>query len=116
MKGTGLQMKKNDEIYAIGLGCIAEDTHNQVKYLNISRVAGYYFEKEDAIGSVRKNNGDINEAGAYPYAIVERIEPGIYQMAGSDNRWLFLFNENTGEYDPVEFPEFAAHMCGFTIG
>ena len=79
------------------------------------RLVGYFFDKDDAINHVKENVCDIWET-CYNYAIVEGVKPGFYEPADKEDRWLFKFNHETGEYEQIEEPGEMAHLCGFTIG
>jgi hypothetical protein len=71
------------------------------KFIEIgsSRTVGYYKNKKDAIDTILENCGDIWET-IYTYAVVERIEPGLYPIA--DERWFFKWNMDTRQYEPIE--------------
>lgn len=64
-----------------------------------SRTVGYYADKKDAIDTVLENRCDLWET-IYTYAVVEYIEPGLYSIASE--RWFFKWNNETGQYDPIE--------------
>jgi hypothetical protein len=64
-----------------------------------TRTVGYYTNKKDAIDTVLENCGDIFEF-TYTYAVIEYIEPGIYNPA--TERWFFKWNDETKQYDPIE--------------
>lgn len=63
------------------------------------RTVGYYTNKEDAINTVIENRCDLWET-IYTYAVVEYIEPGLYQLA--EERWFFKWNMDTEAYEPIE--------------
>lgn len=48
-----------------------------------TRVVGYFLDLEDAVECVEGNWGDLYEAGYYKYAVIEDVEPGIYQSIHS---------------------------------
>lgn len=64
-----------------------------------SRTVGYYTNKKDAIDTVLENCCDIWEH-IYTYAVVEHIEPGLYNPA--TERWFFKWNNETLQYEPIE--------------
>jgi hypothetical protein len=64
-----------------------------------ARTVGYYDNKKDAIDSVLENCCDIFEA-TYTYAVVEYIEPGLYNPA--TERWFFKWNTQINQYEPIE--------------
>jgi hypothetical protein len=46
-----------------------------------SRCVGYFETYSEALECVQNNSLDIAENGYYPYAVVERIRPGLYPDA-----------------------------------
>lgn len=64
-----------------------------------SRTVGYYTNKKDAIDTVLNNCCDIFEY-TYTYAVVEYIEPGLYNSA--TERWFFKWNDDIRKYEPIE--------------
>jgi hypothetical protein len=79
------------------------------------RCVGYFSKQEDAIHAVEGNAGDINEAGYYPYAVIEHVSEGLYQY-DQDPMW-FKFNDETEEYEISERPSFICkNFVGFGIG
>ena len=98
---TGLQKIEKDEEDWLDTGA--------------SRTFGYYSDLEIAKEQVRKNACDIREC-LYRYVLIEKIEEGLYQCCSKRNRWLYEFNENTEEYEPIEEPESMKGTCNFSIG
>ena len=79
------------------------------------RCVGYVSELKDAIEIVKNNSGDLNEAGYYPYAVIENIEEGIYQY-DQDPLW-FKYNSEIDKYEKSERPSFIpSNHVGFGIG
>lgn len=79
------------------------------------RCVGYVSTLESALEVVTNNRCDINEAGEYPYAIIERINEGLYQY-DYEPLW-FKYNEKTHKYEASDRPEFIdSHLVGFGIG
>lgn len=64
-----------------------------------TRTVGYYTNKKDAVDTVLENCCDIWEH-SYTYAVVEYIEPGIYNLA--TERWFFKWNMDTLQYEPID--------------
>lgn len=81
-----------------------------------TRCIGYLASKKRAINVVTNNTGDLYEAGAYPYAVIERIEEGLYQY--DFNPLWFKYNRDTDEYEQLEKePDFInPKTVGFAIG
>jgi len=122
-----MSIAKHDAIYTI-MVCtkIAETIHKKTKEdgtivekptgfpdFGDCRVVGFYHEKDNAIDTVKQNGGDIYET-CYDYAIVEKVEPGLYSCA--TERWVFKHNRETDGYDLIDEPAILKHACGLTIG
>ena len=63
---------------------------------------GYYRNREDAVRAVHKNVTDIHET-IYPYAIIERLEPGLFPVP-KEREWFGWDEEKDGFYE-IETPE-----------
>lgn len=81
-----------------------------------SRCVGYVTSLEEAKDIVENNRYDLNEAGCYPYAVIENIPAGIYHY-DFEPLW-FKFNDETEKYDEIDFsPDFIEQpTVGFAIG
>ena len=80
-----------------------------------TRCVGYLTSLEKAIEVVRSNKCDIYEAGAYPYAVIENIEEGLYQH--DLNPLWFTWNNEKKEYIGSDKPHFIEdYYVGFAIG
>lgn len=80
-----------------------------------ARCVGYFSNIEDAIDLVKNNSCDINEAGYYPYVVIENIAEGIYQY-DSHPVW-FKYNDAIDEYEKSDRPDFIdGWYVGFGIG
>lgn len=64
-----------------------------------ARTFGYYETKDDAVEAVLGNYCDIFEC-CYTYAVVEYIEPGLYNLA--TEKWFFKWNDEKCQYEPIE--------------
>lgn len=68
-----------------------------------SRTVGYMYDKQEAIRLVESNACDLNEAGYYPYALVEEVPEGLYAMSRDlpfkDRVTWFKWNEKTESYE-----------------
>ena len=62
---------------------------------------GYYWRREDAVRAVHRNVTDMHET-IYPYAIIERLEPGLFP-APKERKW-YDRNEGKGGYCESEVP------------
>ena len=82
-----------------------------------SRCWGFYSNKKKAIKAVEENWTDMNEAGYYPYAVIEEIAEGLLQIYTSSKALWFKACYDNGycEYKKCETPEFAKGIVGWTI-
>ena len=78
-----------------------------------SRVVGFYHNFEDADESVKTNSCDINEY-SYDYALVEKVNPGLYPK--TIVMQYYKFNYNKRIYEPIAVLEELNMICNFTIG
>lgn len=80
-----------------------------------NRCVGYVSKLDEAIDIVKNNYADLNEAGYYPYAVIENVEEGIYRY--DQNPIWFKFNETMETYEKSERPSFIpSNHVGFGIG
>lgn len=108
----------NTSIYTVLLCSKLEDSKYGPEF-GATRLVGYYFDKEAAFRRVKANALDINEAGAYPYVIIEHVEEGMYEPATHGQRWFFECDKTSLPnltYREIEEPDFCKHFCGFSIG
>ena len=88
--------------------------------IEYQRSVGYYLEQSHAIDTVMNNIGDIYEWGAYNYALIEKIEPGLYQY-DVEPLWFSVEpvrKEKGIDYNikTVDAPDFAKNTVGFALG
>lgn len=103
-----------DFIYAI-MVCERMGVKNFLPDLGSSRLIGWYGIYETAVSAVMENWCGIDEC-CYDYALIEKIEEGLYRPANSNERWWFKYDHETNTYVPVEEPKEYEHYSGFTIG
>ena len=103
----------DNAIYTILVMEKLESDHLGWPVFGSTRVVGYYSSKEDAIECVKGNYGDIWET-CYNYAVVEKIEEGIYNA--TREREFFKYNEESDCYEPYIEPLFMEHIIGLTMG
>ena len=63
---------------------------------------GYYWNRETAVDAVHRNVTDMHET-IYPYAIIERLEPGLFPIP-KDREWFGWDEEKDGFYE-IETPD-----------
>ena len=82
-----------------------------------SRTVGYFENLKIAKKCVEENWGNIYEDGYYKYAVIEDVEPGLYQSCYSEP--LFFKWEGTvenGGYKEIQRPNELKGFFGFTLG
>lgn len=79
-----------------------------------NRCVGYFKSFDDAKRIILNNIGDIYECGYYPYAMIEKIEEGLY----SNSRIVTFFKWSSVKnmYIECKVPETFLHLAGFAIG
>lgn len=105
---------ENDYIYAITVMETIEE-RNRIPYFGDSRCIGFYFTYDDARDAVMNNYCDIWET-IYDYAIIEKIAPGFYNGASSDDRSTFKYDKDKDSYVPIDEPKILKHIYGIGIG
>ena len=74
------------------------------KYSFIVEAQGYFLDEETAIDYAVSNMGDINEAGAYPFAIVSSMPLNrVYAFCNECSHKLFKYNRETDKYEPLDW-------------
>ena len=63
---------------------------------------GYFWDKESAVDAVHRNVTDMHET-IYPYAIIERLEPGLFPVP-KEREWFGWVEEKDGFYE-IETPD-----------
>ena len=72
------------------------------------RTVAFYATKEGAIGAIEKNYGDLNEAGWYPWLVVEGLAANcIYPIVREAEDQIFFEwqGRGDGKWVPCEFPK-----------
>lgn len=80
----------------------------------LTAIPGWYSSKDKAFDAVRNNYCDIWET-CFNYALIEKIEEGLYNPATTD-RWWFKYNEADDQYELIDEPNCVRYECGFTMG
>lgn|SRR5690554_3614814 len=83
-----------------------------------SRCVGYYDNFKDADEVVKNNLGDIFET-IYNYAVIEKVEAGLYP-ACLERQFYKIHVENDDyrnvTYEPIDEPECVKCIVNFAIG
>ena len=103
-----------DFIYVVMM-CERMEVKNFFPDFGSSRLVGWYGAYETAVSAVMENWCGIDEY-CYDYALIEKIEEGLYRPANSSERWWFKYDQATDTYAPVEEPKEYEGYSGFTIG
>jgi hypothetical protein len=77
------------------------------------RCVGYFKEKEEAVYTVENNVCDIFEY-TYNYAVIERIEEGLYQVDIEPT--FFKYNFEKEAYEECEKPAIIGPYVGLCLG
>jgi len=79
-----------------------------------NRTIGFYYDFKTADEVVRKNGGDMNEAGCYHYVVIEEVEEGLYTYPR--NAYWYAWNHAKNEYERCEEPDQFKKIVGWGIG
>ena len=75
-----------------------------------SRTVGFFYNKEDAVGSVLTNACDIHE-DIYVYVVIEEVTEGIHYQVESE-KW-FVWEDG---YSPCSKPKHLKNVCNWSMG
>ena len=88
-----------------------------------SRCVGWFKSVEDAEKAVKENKMDFSESGSYKYAVIEKVEEGVYPFSSSDEqKWYKVEveqNENGIDdilYKECDVPIEYKNISNFSIG
>lgn len=103
-------------LYVIPAGAKNLDDIDWKKYKN--RTVGFYFTLEKAEECVRKDWGDLDEAGYYNYLVIERLREGLYPSVSlnPDHQLWFKHDRTEDKWVKTEKPECLSNIVGFGIG
>jgi hypothetical protein len=80
-----------------------EDEYDKFDVIKKHRAVAWSFKLDFLIEDVKNNACDINEAGHYPYAVIEEMYEGFYPTIVSEH-W-FKFDRETEKYIEIERPK-----------
>ena len=80
-----------------------------------SRAVGWFETFKDAEEIVIGNYGDIEEAGYYTYAVIEKVEPGLYRF-DLDAVWYKFRGRKKITAKRIKCPKKFKSLVGFGIG
>lgn len=66
------------------------------------RTVGYYFTQEKAIECLEKNWMDLNEAGYWPWAVIEKVEEGVYPLINDKQSLWFEYNRENKKWNKID--------------
>ena len=78
------------------------------------RPVGFYYDFDVADEAVRENSLDINEAGHYPYVVIEEIYQGMYYYPRKE--YWYEWDRKTEKYNHCEKPQRYGKIQGWSIG
>lgn len=81
--------------------------------LKKSRCVGYYNDKNDAIKVLNDNFGDLYECGYYNFAVIEKVEEGIYRY--DSNPIWFKWNKKKEGFFKTKKPACTKSLVGFCM-
>lgn len=79
-----------------------------------SRTPGFYHEFERAEQALKDNELDLNEAGYYPYAVIEEVYAGLYMFPRKE--FWYKWNQEKECYESTDKPERFKKTFGWGIG
>lgn len=79
-----------------------------------TRAVGYYETLEEAQEAVNDNNCDINEDEYYPYAVIEKVDSGIFTFPREE--WWYHWNNIKEGYVQIVKPDKFARICLWSLG
>lgn len=79
-----------------------------------TRCVGFYHDLVDAIAAVEENACDINECEYYPFCVIEKTSPGIYNF-DMDETW-FRWHRDHGYQRIEKKPDNFKRVVAFGIG
>lgn len=84
------------------------------QFLFHCRCVGYFDTEAEALACVLQNHGDICECESFPYAVIERCEPGLYPSEhAAETRFFWWWADS---YIEIKRPHWAENTCGWGIG
>lgn len=87
--------------------------NKEIKDSISTRCVGYYKDLEEAKKVVKNNKCDIFEC-LYEYAVIEKVEEGLYQLPKEE--YWFKINDDFNGYKEIEKPNEFKGWAVFGIG
>ncbi len=82
-----------------------------------SRCWGWYEHFSDAQDATVNNVTDMNEAGYYPWIVIEEVTEGILPITRGDKQTWYFFDRDSGLYDKLpEIPERFKRSINWSFG
>lgn len=95
----------------------AETKANPMDHVPDKRIVGYFLDLDTAKKCIEENWCDLYESGYYKYAVIEDVEPGLYNsMHSKPIFYKWHGDADTGSYKRTRRPKSWNHIWGFTIG
>ena len=80
-----------------------------------TRCWGYYLTLEEAASVAESDKCGLNEAGYWPWIVIEALQPGIGSVADCEEYW-YLYSDENRAFVPCLKPEWAQNVIGWGIG
>ena len=90
-----------------------QDETNYIPEYGDTWCVGWFDNLDEASCAVENNFEDIHD-DFYDYAIIEKIEPGIFNV--EIDRILYKWNPNLDGYEQIDIPEEIEKSSNFGIG
>jgi hypothetical protein len=113
-----MKRSKAKPIYVLSTGRVYTNEHGERSDF---RAVGWYPTLKQAQAAVMGNYGDIEEAGFYKWAVIEKLHWGLYPYDLKANWYLFVCKKRTTEKEmitakKIKCPKRFKNICGFSIG
>jgi len=99
-----------DVIYTVT--CIGESDNGNIR----KRVWGWYASYYEAEEAAIENITNMNEAGWYPWIVIEQVREGILPITNHDCQTWFLFEHEDGKYHKIDRPKQFDDLFNWSIG
>ena len=80
------------------------------------RIWGWYSNFYEAEEAVIENVTDMNEAGYYPWIVIEEVSEGICPITMEDKAKWYEFDAKDEKYHRCDAPEFAMCIINWSFG
>lgn len=89
-------------------------TITTIRYGGDMRTVGFVYNLEAAKTIIVENYGDIYEEGYYPFALIEEVRGGIYNV--NRKEFWYKWSHETHKYEPTSKPDHHQRSICFSMG